>query len=150
MHILHTGCCQSAKQRVWKTKFSIHFVYFCLLFSYIYFSDSVRFQESVRILFKLNKVTPFLNIYLFNYQTSLDKYNSYINGTVLKFNLLLTYISSLSFLWKSEFICFKNYALFLFTHFKGWRHLWKLKLKIPYYSVLSTIPRFFVLEMYAC
>jgi len=37
--------------------FSIHFVYIYLLFLNIYFNDSVRFQEYVRILFTLNKVT---------------------------------------------------------------------------------------------
>jgi len=47
MHVLYTGRCQNAKQTVWKTMLSIHFVNLCLLFSFIYFSKSVRFQASV-------------------------------------------------------------------------------------------------------
>jgi len=80
---------------------------------------------------------------------NLDKYNSYINMTFWQFNLLLTYMFKISFLWKSEFICFRTCTdLFLFTKFKWWRQVWQFKFKIPYYSVLFTKYSFFVLEMY--
>jgi len=44
--------------------FLIHFVYICLHFLNIYFIDSVRFQESVRILFTFIEHGHFLNIYI--------------------------------------------------------------------------------------
>jgi len=123
--------------------FSIPFVNFCLLYSNINFIDSVRIQESVRILLILNKVTPFLNINHFLLLKTLDKYNSTINMTFSQFNLLLTYMFKISFLWRSEFICFRTCTdLFLFTKFKWWRQVWQFKLKIPYYSVLFTKYRF--------
>ena len=50
-----------------KTKFSIHFVLLSSPLSKVSFSDNVRFQKYVRILFILNKVTPFLNIDHFDY-----------------------------------------------------------------------------------
>jgi len=46
--------------------FSIHFVYICLLFLNIYFIDSVWFQEFVRILFTLNKVTSWIFTFTVN------------------------------------------------------------------------------------
>ena len=116
MRILHTGYCQIAKQRVWKTVFSIYFsVYYSPLYSNINFIDSVRLDESVRILLILNKVTSFLNIYHFKLLKALDKSNSNITRIFWKsFRCKLTFYVTFSV--KINVHLFSNLHQFVFVY----------------------------------
>jgi len=78
---------------------------------------------------------------------TLDKYNSNINSTFWQFNLLLTYMFKISFLWKSEFMRFRSCTDFFCL--QSLNDDVRIKLKFRTFPCCLRNTGFFVLEMYS-